>query len=71
MLDSENMEALTNVIKAISARIIKVNTSNNDYEALLGNIKNASIYPDCGIQICTSVIKDQTPDFRLPLRHSP
>ncbi len=55
VLDSKNMDTYASVMKAISARLLMVIASNNDYEVMVGDIKNAYLYADCDIQVCTRV----------------
>ncbi len=55
VLDSENMDTYASVMKAISARLLMVIASNNNYEVMVGDIKNAYLYADCDIKVCTRV----------------
>ncbi len=44
VLDSKNMNTHVSVMKAILARLIMVIISNNNYEVMVGDIKNVHLY---------------------------
>jgi len=61
VLDSENMDTYSSVMKAISARLLMVIAKANNYTVRTGDIKNAYLYAECDIKVCTRV----RPEFEL------
>ena len=61
VLDSDNMDTYSSVMKAISARLLMVIAKANDYTVWTGDIKNTYLYADCDIKVCTRT----GPEFEL------
>ena len=61
VLDSSNMDTYALVMEAISQRLLLVIALANNYELLVGDIKNAYLYANCDIDVYTRV----GPEFTL------
>ncbi len=49
------MDTYASVMNAILARLLMVIASNNNYEVMVGDIKNDYLHADCDIKVCTRV----------------
>ena len=61
VLDLENIDAYSSVMKAIPAWLLMVIAKANNYTVWTGDIKSAYFYAECNIKVCTTV----GPEFEL------
>jgi hypothetical protein len=61
VLDSDNMDTYSLIMNAIYAQLLMVIAKANDYTMRTGNIKNAYLYADWDIKVCTRA----GPEFEL------
>ena len=61
ILDADNMDTYSSVMKIILAGLLMVIAKANNYQLLTGDIKNAYLYADSDINVCTQV----GPEFAL------